>query len=34
MGVELRHTRAMGPAIAAVDWAAYDQAWPAAAAQG
>ena len=27
MGAELRRTRAMGPAIAAVDWAAHDQAW-------
>ena len=34
VGAELRHTRAMGPAIAAVDWAAHDEAWPAAAAQG
>ena len=29
VGVELRHTRAMGPAIAAIDWAAHDQAWQA-----
>ena len=28
VGVELRHTRAMGPAMAAIDWAAHDQAWP------
>ena len=28
VGVELRRTRAMGPAIAAIDWAAHDQAWP------
>ena len=28
VGVELRHTRAMGPAIAAIDWAAHDEAWP------
>ena len=34
VGAELRHTRTMGPAIAAVDWATHDQAWPAAAAQG
>ena len=26
VGVELRHLRAVGPAIAAVDWAAHDQA--------
>ena len=29
VGVELRRTRTMGPAIAAIDWAAHDQAWPA-----
>ena len=29
MGKELRHTRAMGPAIAAIDWAAHDEPWPA-----
>ena len=29
VGAELGHTRAMGPAIAAIDWAAHDQAWPA-----
>ena len=28
VGVELRRTRAMGPAIAVIDWAAHDQAWP------
>ena len=28
VGAELRHTRAMGPAMAAVDWAAHDEAWP------
>ena len=27
MGVELRRLRAMGPAIAAIDWAAHDEAW-------
>ena len=26
VGVELRHTRAMGPAIAVIDWAAHDEA--------
>ena len=35
VGAELRHLRAVGPAIAAVDWAAHDQPWaPPAAAQG
>jgi len=28
VGKELRRTRATGPAIAAVDWAAHDQPWP------
>ena len=34
VGAELRHLRAVGPAIAAIDWAAHDQPWapPAAAA--
>ena len=27
VGTELRHLRAVGPAIAAVDWAAHDQPW-------
>ena len=27
VGAELRHLRAVGPAIAAVDWAAHDQPW-------
>jgi hypothetical protein len=27
VGTELRLTRAMGPAIAAIDWAAHDQPW-------
>jgi hypothetical protein len=35
VGTELRHLRAVGPAIAAIDWAAHDQPWaPPAAAQG
>ena len=29
VGTELRHLRAVGPAIAAVDWAAHDQPWTA-----
>ena len=29
VGEELRRTRAVGPAIAAVDWAAHDEPWPA-----
>ena len=29
VGEELQHTRAMGPAIAAVDWAAHDEQWAA-----
>ena len=28
VGKELRRTRAMGPAIAAIDWAAHDEQWP------
>ena len=28
VGKELRYTRAMGPAIAAIDWAAHDEVWP------
>ena len=28
VGAELRHLRAVGPAIAAIDWAAHDQPWP------
>ena len=28
VGAELRHAQAMGPSIAAVDWAAHDEAWP------
>ena len=27
VGVELRRLRAVGPAIAAVDWAAHDEDW-------
>ena len=27
VGAELRHLRAVGPAIAAIDWAAHDQPW-------
>ena len=27
VGSELRHLRAVGPAIAAIDWAAHDQPW-------
>ena len=27
VGTELRHLRAVGPAIAAIDWAAHDQPW-------
>ena len=27
VGVELRHLRAVGPAIAAIDWAAHDEQW-------
>ena len=35
VGAELRHLRAVGPAIAAIDWAAHDQPWaPPAAAAG
>ena len=29
VGVELRRLRAVGPAIAAVDWAAHDEDWQA-----
>jgi len=29
VGKELRLTRAMGPAIAAIDWVAHDEQWPA-----
>ena len=29
VGAELRHLRAVGPAIAAIDWAAHDQPWTA-----
>uniref|UniRef100_A0A7S2D2Y1 Ankyrin repeat domain-containing protein n=1 Tax=Florenciella parvula TaxID=236787 RepID=A0A7S2D2Y1_9STRA len=29
VGAELRRTRAVGPAIAAIDWAPHDRAWPA-----
>ena len=32
VGAELRHLRAIGPAIAAIDWAAHDQPWDGAAA--
>ena len=28
VGSELRHLRAVGPAIAAIDWAAHDEPWP------
>ena len=27
VGAELRHLRAVGPAIAAIDWAAHDEPW-------
>ena len=29
VGTELRHLRVVGPAIAAVDWAAHDEEWTA-----
>ena len=29
VGKELQHTRTMGPAIAAIDWAAHDEQWAA-----
>ena len=32
VGAELRHLRAIGPAIAAINWAAHDQPWDGAAA--
>ena len=34
MGAELRRLRALGPAMAAVDWAAHDEEWEPPAAGG